>query len=75
MLNAIARRAEWLGIGGPLSVDTMLAAACRRVQARDFQDESFLTPLRVLVDAINEEAELTPLGRAVQRERLEAHGS
>ena len=59
------------GLPGPLDAQKMVANANRRAGLRDFGDGWFLEPLAVLVDSINAEAELTPLGRWVQKSRLE----
>ena len=48
----------------------MIAAARRRTGLSDFGDDWFLEPLRVLVESINEEARLTPMGALIQRTRL-----
>ena len=63
----MARR---LGLDGRLNVDRMIAAARRRTGLSDFGDDWFLEPLGVLVESINEEARLTPLGALIQRARL-----
>lgn len=68
MLNAVARRC---GIPGRLDAGAMVAAARRRTGLQDFGEEWFLEPLAVLVDSINSEAELTPVGRWIQKARLE----
>ena len=66
-LNAAARR---LGLPGRLDAEKMVARAKRRTGLSDFGDEWFLEPLAVLVDAINAEAQLTPLGQWIQKARL-----
>ena len=68
ILNAAGRLC-----GLPCDLDTqgMVASAKRRTGLRDFGDEWFVEPLAVLVDSINAEAELTPLGRWIQKSRLE----
>lgn len=68
VLNSASRLC---GLPGPLSVESMVAKAKRRTGIKDFGDEWFLEPLAVLVDSINAEAELTPLGVWIQRARLE----
>ena len=49
---------------------SLLAAARRRERLDDFGDESFREPLRVLIDAFEREANLSPLGRAMTRQLL-----
>ncbi len=48
----------------------MIAAARRKTGLADFGDEWFVEPLEVLVQSINEEARLTPLGARIQRSRI-----
>ena len=67
-LNALGQ----LRSGPGLNVETMLARARSRTGLSDYGDEWFLEPLRVLVESINTEARLTPVGRWIQRRRLEA---
>ena len=54
----------------PLELDSLLAEAQRRVGASHFGDPSFREPLCVLLAAIESEAHLHPLGRAIMRTRL-----
>ncbi|MDX1694450.1 MAG: sulfotransferase [Ketobacteraceae bacterium] len=61
-----------LGIGAPLDVDTLMENACRKSGLSDYGDLWFRRPLQVLVDSINAEADLTPFGRMIQRNRLES---
>lgn len=70
IFNAVGRAARRLGFGGPLDVDRMVAAARRKTGFSDFGDEWFLEPLEVLVESINAEARLTPLGQTIQRSRI-----
>lgn len=69
---AIANRVgRILGIGrGPILVDRVLAEAQRKVGMSDFGDEAFLEPLEILVDSINREAALNPVGRMIIRGRI-----
>jgi hypothetical protein len=53
-----------------LDPDSLLAEARRRTGLANFGDESFLVPMRALVRAMDEEAELNEAGRAAQRERV-----
>ena len=68
MFNAAA---GLCGIPGPLDAGAMIARAKRRTGLTDFGDEWFLEPLAVLVDSINAEARLTPIGQWIQKARLE----
>ena len=65
-LNALGRLRSDRG----LDVETMLARARSRTGLSDYGDGWFLEPLQVLVDSINAEARLTPVGRRIQRQRL-----
>ena len=70
MFNAACRLARKSGFGRHLDADRMIAAAKRKTGLSDFGDEWFIEPLRVLVEAINEEARLHPLGTMVQNTRM-----
>jgi len=54
----------------PITVDGVLADARRKVGLSDFGDDAFLEPLEILVDSINREAALNPVGRMIIRGRL-----
>ena len=71
-LNALGRGIDRLRADPGLNVAAMLARARKQTGLSDYGDEWFLTPLRVLVDSINAEARLTPVGRWIQRQRIEA---
>jgi hypothetical protein len=70
-LNVTGRAAKRLGMT-PLRLDeeSMIAAARKSTGLHDFGDESFREPLRVLIDSIEREANLTLLGRIITRGRL-----
>ena len=70
LFNWAGRMVRRLGSSGDLDVARMIAAARRRTGLSDFGDEWFLEPLRVLVDSINNEARLTPVGTMIQRSRI-----
>ena len=55
---------------GPITLDGVLADAKRKVGLTDFGDEAFVEPLEILVDSINREAALNPVGRAIIRGRI-----
>ncbi|MGB5350618.1 MAG: sulfotransferase [Polyangiales bacterium] len=65
-------RALWkLGIGGkPITVQAVLSDARQKAGLDDFGDEGFLEPLEVLVDSINREAQLNPVGHMIIRGRI-----
>lgn len=70
--NSAGRMLEKLGALPDLSVAKLVQAARKKSGLSDFGDEWFLQPLSVLVDAINSEANLTPLGKLIQKSRLES---
>jgi hypothetical protein len=55
-----------------LDVDELLVAAMGKAGLRDFGDDWFLEPLGVLVDSLNEEAQLSEPGADLTRRRLTA---
>ncbi len=71
LANRIGRALWKLGIGGkPITVRGVLSDARRKVGLDDFGDEGFLEPLEVLVDSINREARLNPVGHMIIRGRI-----
>jgi hypothetical protein len=69
-LNALGPLLTRLGALPPLEEEALLAAARRKAGLDDFGDEWFREPLRVLVDSLNGEAQLTPLGHLIQHGRI-----
>jgi len=51
----------------PLEADALLEEACRRSGLHDFGEEDFREPLRVFLEAVEREADLSPLGRLLTR--------
>ncbi len=72
LFNHAGRFAEKVGVKTKLSVNSLIANAKKATGLSDFGDEWFIQPLTVLVDSINKEAKLTPLGKLVQKQRLES---
>jgi len=71
LANRIGRSLWKLGIGGkPITVRGVLTDARRKVGLDDFGDEGFLDPLEVLVESINREARLNPVGHMIIRGRI-----
>lgn len=70
--NRAGRLARRLGYDDRLQEDRLIAAARRRTGLSDFGDDWFLEPLRVLVQSVNDEARLTPMGAVIQRSRIES---
>ena len=54
----------------PITMDGVIDDARRKVGLSDFGDDAFLEPLEILVDSINREAALNPVGRMIIRGRL-----
>ncbi len=71
LLNWMGRAGVPKTYFGELDTEQMVARARAKTGLQDFGDEWLLAPLRTLVDAINAEAELNALGRAIQRTRIE----
>ena len=55
---------------GRLDVDALIKQARRKTGLSDFGDDGHLEALQVLVESINNEAQLTPTGRVIQKSRL-----
>lgn len=53
-----------------MSVDSLLAQACKDTGLADFGDPSFLEPLRILVESYQTEADLNPVGRYLARTNI-----
>lgn len=69
--NRLGRLLSGVGIGGkPITVDGVLSDAQRKGGLSDFGDDGFLEPLEVLVDSINREAALNPVGHMIIRGRI-----
>ncbi|HTU92829.1 MAG TPA: sulfotransferase [Gemmataceae bacterium] len=69
-LNFIGRQLRSCGWQRPLTFQGVLDSACRFTRLSDWGDERFHEPLRVLVQSLEEEAELTPLGRLLMKGNL-----
>jgi hypothetical protein len=69
---AIANRlGRFFRIGtGPISMQGVIADAKGKAGLDDFGDDAFLEPLEILVESINREAALSPVGRTIIRGRL-----
>jgi NAD(P)-dependent dehydrogenase (short-subunit alcohol dehydrogenase family) len=62
--------ASSLGTPAPLDVERLLDAARESTGLRDFGDLGFLGALTMLVDSVEREARLHPMGRAILRGRF-----
>lgn len=70
--NKAGKLLEKLGVMGSFNVDTLMQNAQRKSGLTDYGDLWFREPLTVLVNALNNEAQLTPLGKVIQKGRLES---
>jgi hypothetical protein len=71
IVNAAAERLEDAGLSlADLTVESILEAARRRTGLTRFGDPSFRRPLHVLLDSIEAEAGLHPVGRVMARQNL-----
>lgn len=65
--NAAGRGLSRLGLRASLREDSLIRAARRATGLHEFRDSGFREPLRRLLDAIEGEAQLHPLGRLMAR--------
>jgi hypothetical protein len=63
LYNFVGRRLRRWGWQRPLTLQGILDSACRFTGLSDWGDERFHEPLGVLVESLEQEARLTPLGR------------
>lgn len=66
LLNLLGRNRD----SNSLQTDALIAQAKQKTGLDDLGDESFRPALDTLIDAINEEAELTVMGKMIQKSRL-----
>lgn len=55
---------------GPITMDGVLSDARNKAELNDYGDDAFLEPLEILIDSINREAALNPVGHMIIRGRL-----
>lgn len=68
LFRAVDRIAAWTGLSpGPLDAGALMATALHRAGRVDFSDRSFVEPLRRLLRAYNEEADLSVFGSYAAR--------
>ena len=70
IFNSIGKLSENLGLSSSLNIETLTASAIRKTRLEDFGDDGHFDALEVLINSINNEAELTPTGRLIQKSRL-----
>ncbi len=68
--NALGPTLERLGALSKLDVDGLMATARKKTGLDDYGDEWFREPLGKLVESLNEEAQLSALGRTIMHTRL-----
>jgi hypothetical protein len=76
----VARRPSWVVSAGNavlglsprrrFGVGDLVDAARRQTGLRDLGDEFFMPALRCLIESLHDEADLTPLGSLIQKQRL-----
>jgi hypothetical protein len=70
-LNSGGRALEALGLrAARLDLDELTGTAVHRTGLRDFFGDEFRAPLARLVESLNAEAKLTPVGRALARQDI-----
>ncbi len=71
VFNAVVRALNTVGLATfPLQESRLIASARKQTGLHEFGDESFLPRLRLLLDSLNSEADLNPLGRLMQRQSI-----
>ena len=69
--NGLLRPLNDWGIGrARLDENSLIAAARKQSGLKDFGDDSFVEPMRVLLHSLEHEADLNPLGRMLTRQSL-----
>lgn len=71
--NAMAERVERTMPPASLDLEKALERARCATNLQDFGEESFREPLARLIDALEREAQLSPLGRVIARFRIHGH--
>ncbi|MEH6584654.1 MAG: sulfotransferase [Halioglobus sp.] len=68
VLNAVWAQLNRLGIANiQLDERSLIAEAARQTGLSDYGNEDFLVPMRILLDALETEADLNPVGRYMNR--------
>jgi hypothetical protein len=71
VLNSALRGAAAVGLGRfSLDRDALVAAARKATGLRSFGDDSFFDPMQRLITALEEEADLNPVGRFMNRTNI-----
>jgi Sulfotransferase family len=70
-LNKLLRGANTVGLARfSLKPDNLVATARKATGLRDFGDESFFDPMQRLIESLESEADLNPLGRYMNRTNI-----
>jgi hypothetical protein len=69
--NGLGRLLRRCGLRRPLCAERILAGACRRADRNDFGELDVREPLERLVDSLEQDNRLTPLGRLLLGNQLE----
>jgi len=70
LFNRVGRSVERLGLRADLSLSSLERGARGKTGLSDFGDRGYRRPLGLLLDSIEREARLTPLGRVMARSNL-----
>jgi hypothetical protein len=71
ILNTTLRGANALGLAKiNLNPDALVATAKKETGLKDFGDEGFLEPMHLMIRALEEEADLNPVGRFMNRANI-----
>jgi hypothetical protein len=70
IFNGVGRLLRRCGWRRPLNAERILALACRRTGLDDFGELDVREPLRRLIESVEQENQLTPLGRLLIRREL-----
>jgi hypothetical protein len=70
-LNGVLRACNSIGLAQvKMDEQTLLRSAKKQTGLKDFGDESFLVPMRILLKSLEEEAELNPAGRFLTKQSI-----
>jgi sulfotransferase family protein len=68
--NKAGKLLERLGIRADLGLESLLAAARKKTGLEDYGDNSFRQRMKILLESVNDEARLHPLGRLMARQNF-----
>ncbi|HEY6132010.1 MAG TPA: hypothetical protein VIV27_08320, partial [Halioglobus sp.] len=71
VFNTVMRGANALGLARfSLNRDDLIATARKATGLREFGDERFLEPMQLIIDGLEAEANLNPMGRFMARNNI-----